>query len=63
VLNLLPDDDGNVFRKQMMYHTNFQKNNAGRKSFFTPEHETYIRNLLDEDPQLYTEEIIDKVFI
>lgn len=35
--------------------------NAGRKSSFTFEHEEYIRNLLDEEPQLYTEDIIDSL--
>ncbi|CEG64161.1 hypothetical protein RMATCC62417_01189 [Rhizopus microsporus] len=35
--------------------------NAGRKGFFTLEHKEYIQNLLDEGPQLYTEDIIDSL--
>lgn len=34
---------------------------SGRKSFFTFIHQEYIRNLLDEDPQLYTENTV-KIF-
>lgn len=37
------------------------ENNAGRKSSFTLEHKEYIQNLLDEDPQLCTEDIIDSL--
>jgi transposase len=45
------------------YETNevpykLSKNNVGRPSSFTTEHETYIRELLDKDPQLYSEDII-----
>ncbi|KAG1376532.1 hypothetical protein G6F61_007519 [Rhizopus arrhizus] len=37
------------------------KNNVGRPSSFTTEHETYIRELLDNDPQLYSEDIIGEL--
>lgn len=37
------------------------KNNVGRPSTFTTEHETYIRELLDKDPQLYSEDIIGEL--
>lgn len=37
------------------------ENNAGRKSSFTLEHKEYIQNLLDKDPQLYTEDIIESL--
>ena len=40
---------GNVIEKQIKCHTNFQKKNSiGRPSSFITEHETYIRELLDE---------------
>ncbi|KAI7900083.1 uncharacterized protein BX663DRAFT_440023, partial [Cokeromyces recurvatus] len=35
--------------------------NAGCKSSFTFEHEEYIQNLLDEDSQLYTEDVINNL--
>lgn len=50
-----------VTRKQKKCHVNFQKKISDRKSFFTFIHQEYIRNLLDEDPQLYTENIV-KIF-
>ncbi|KAG1135586.1 hypothetical protein G6F37_012654 [Rhizopus arrhizus] len=34
---------------------------TARRCSFTFEHEEHIRNLLDEDPQLYTEDIIDSL--
>ncbi|KAG2227436.1 hypothetical protein INT45_007461 [Circinella minor] len=37
------------------------KNNVGCPSSFTNEHETYIRELLDKDPQLYSEDIIGEL--
>lgn len=37
------------------------KNNVGRPSSFSTEHETYIRELLDKDPQLYSEDIISEL--
>lgn len=37
------------------------KINVGRPSSFTTEHETYIREILDEDPQLYSEDIIGEL--
>ncbi|KAG0747001.1 hypothetical protein G6F57_007204 [Rhizopus arrhizus] len=37
------------------------KNNVDRPSSFTTEHETYIRELLDNDPQLYSEDIIGEL--
>ncbi|EIE85062.1 hypothetical protein RO3G_09772 [Rhizopus delemar RA 99-880] len=35
------------------------KNNVGRPSSFTTEHESYIRELLDKDPQFFSENIIE----
>ncbi|KAI8883624.1 hypothetical protein K501DRAFT_313928, partial [Backusella circina FSU 941] len=37
------------------------KNNVGRPSSFTTEHETCTRELLDKDPQLYSEDIIGEL--
>jgi hypothetical protein len=37
------------------------KNNVGRLSSFTTEHETYIRELLDKDSQFYSEDISNKL--
>lgn len=37
------------------------KNNVGRPSSFTTEHESYIRELLDKDPQFFSENIIGEL--
>lgn len=37
------------------------KNNVGHPSFFTTEHETYIRELLHKDLQLYSKDIIGEL--
>ena len=37
------------------------ENNVGHPNSFTAEHKTYIRGLLDKDPQLYSEDIIDEL--
>jgi hypothetical protein len=46
------------YQKHIKCHINFQKRMPSCTSSFTYKHEAYIRNLLDEDPQLYIEDII-----
>ncbi|KAI7907776.1 uncharacterized protein BX663DRAFT_418897, partial [Cokeromyces recurvatus] len=37
------------------------KNNSGSKSIFTVKHEDYIKNLIDDDSQLFADDIIEKL--
>ncbi|CAO3657190.1 unnamed protein product [Mucor hiemalis] len=37
------------------------KQNSGPKSSFTTEHNEYIKELLDNDPQLYSDEIVNSL--
>lgn len=37
------------------------KNNSGSKSTFTAKHEDYIKNLIDDDSQLFADDIIEKL--
>ena len=37
------------------------KNNVGCLSYFTTKHEAYIRELLDKDLQLYSEDVIGEL--
>ncbi|EIE78679.1 hypothetical protein RO3G_03383 [Rhizopus delemar RA 99-880] len=37
------------------------KNNSGPKSTFTAKHEDYIKNLIDDDSQLFADDIIEKL--
>ncbi|PHZ09066.1 uncharacterized protein RHIMIDRAFT_240937 [Rhizopus microsporus ATCC 52813] len=54
------EEKGRIPRFAKEFDIETQKR-TGRKSSFTFEHKEYIRNLLDKDSQLYTEDIIDNL--